>query len=394
MPAAAHPQPTRWASFWQMVVRFQADKIAPWLALRNTLGVALPLAAGVAFGAVPAALAVGAGALNVSFSDSDDPYVQRGRRMLAASVLVAIAICAGAICGNHPALAVAAAGTGAFAAGILVALSTAAADLGAVALVTLIVYAAFPMPAEKALFAGLLALAGGLIQTGLALAFWPFGRYAPERRALGELYAEMARSAASPIHSSQAPPASAQSTQAQNSLASLDLDHSIAGERYRSLLNQAERMRVALLTLARLRARLERDTPAGPESSALDRYSGLSATVLTAIARSLLGATDVDIAPESFRELQALADSLRDAQTPARNSRHSVPRDTLISDARIQMDALTGQLRAAAGLAADSTPSGLSAFERREAARPARLRLAGALATLRANLNLESAALR
>ena len=62
--------------------------MTPRLAVRNTLGVALPLAAGAALGAVPAALAAGIGALNVAFSDSHEPYIQRARRMLAASVLV------------------------------------------------------------------------------------------------------------------------------------------------------------------------------------------------------------------------------------------------------------------------------------------------------------------
>ena len=50
--------------------------------------------------------------------------------MLAASALVGLAVFAGAVCGNYHVLAVPAAGAWAFAAGMLVALSTTAADLG------------------------------------------------------------------------------------------------------------------------------------------------------------------------------------------------------------------------------------------------------------------------
>ncbi len=176
-------------TLWQSVLRFQRDKISPWIAFRNTLGMALPLAAGIALNNLPAALIASIGALNVSYSDSHDPYVQRARRMLAACVLVGLAVFAGAVCGNHHLLAVPVAGLWAFAAGMLVALSTTAADLGIMSLVTLVVFAAKPLPPESAALSGLLALGGGLLQTVLALAFWPIRRYVPERRALANFYA-------------------------------------------------------------------------------------------------------------------------------------------------------------------------------------------------------------
>src|SRR5205085_11772396 len=125
-------------------------------------------------------------------------------------------------------LAVLIAGAWAFAAGIAVALSTAAADLGVISLVTLVVYMAVPQSPEQAVYSGLLALAGGLLQTLLALAYWPIRRYGPEQRALGELYAELAQWAAAPVQMTQSPAGSEQSTQAQASLAALDRDHSIA----------------------------------------------------------------------------------------------------------------------------------------------------------------------
>jgi uncharacterized membrane protein YccC len=91
---------------------------------------------------------------------------------------------------------------------------------------------------------------------------------------------------------------------------------------------------------------------------------------------------ELQILPEQMRELNARTDG----QTPQIAA--------LRNEARFQKDALTGQLRAAVDLAASATPAGQAAFEQREAKRPWSLRLGGTLATLRANLHLQSAACR
>lgn len=376
-------------SFWQRVLQFQKEKIAPWIALRNTLGFALPLAAGIALESVPAALITSIGALNVSYSDSHDPYLQRARRMLAASVLVGLAVFAGAVCGNHHLLAVPVAGAWAFAAGMLVALSATAADLGIMSLVTLVVFAAKPLPPESAALSGLLALGGGLLQTALALAFWPICRYVPERRALAAFYAELARAVVAPVEVREAPPASAQSVQAQAALASLGGDHSIDGERYRMLLSQAERTRLDVFALGRLRVRIAREAPDSAEKALLDRYLEIASRVLHSIGEALLAAQPADSARAQLEELQSLAEDWR-----ARSPEEASAIAGMLKDARLQMDAVTGQLRSALDLAASATVAGLAAFARQEVRRPWRLRLGGTLATLRANLSLRSAACR
>lgn len=58
------------------------------------------------------------------------------------------------------------------------------------------------------------------------------------------------------------------------------------------------------------------------------------------------------------------------------------------------MEALAGQLRSAVELAARISPAGAAAFAKRESAQPWKMRFTGARAKLRANLTLESAALR
>lgn len=389
--------PSRWATFWQSVFRFQANKISPWMALRNTLGVVIPLAAGAGFGEVSTGIAAATGALNVCFSDSDEPYVLRANRMLAASFIIGFAVFIGSLSGGNQVMAVLTATGWAFSAGILVALSSTAADLGVISLVTLVVYAAVPMPAEKAGLAGVLALAGGLFQTGLAVALRPLRRFVPERRVLGQLYRELSRAAASPhlasLDATQSPPATAESIQAHSSLAALARDSSVEAERYRLLLSQAERMRLSLLMLARLRTRIERDNPASPEGAIIDRYFEICSGLLRPVGDSLIAGQPADAPAERMQELQSLAEHLREPS--AAQPEDAVPWISAVKkEARYQMDALAGQLRAAIDLAASATPAGLSAFQRREARKPWSLRLGGTIATLRANLSLNAAACR
>lgn len=210
------------APFWRTVTHFDAAKINPWLGLRNSIGVALPLVVGVILHNASGGLVAATGALNVAFSDGSAPYLHRARRMLYACGFVALAVFAGRLCGQNHLLAVLLSASCAFAAGIVVALGPTPADIGTVTLVTLVVFAAQPTSLGKAVSSGLLAFAGGLLQTILAVALWPVRRYYPERRALAALYAELARSAASATPATEAPPASTQSTEAHTTLAGLD----------------------------------------------------------------------------------------------------------------------------------------------------------------------------
>ena len=119
-PTAAH-------SFWRKLVNYEAEKVVPWIAARNTIGVALPLAICTALGAVSTGLHISMGALNVSFSDSHGPYILRVRRMLSASVLVGVGVFAGALSAHNDLIAIGLALAWAFTSGILVALSRRAA---------------------------------------------------------------------------------------------------------------------------------------------------------------------------------------------------------------------------------------------------------------------------
>ena len=368
--------------FWENVLRFQAEKIDPWIGLRNAAGVALPLAASLWMNALPSGLVVAIGALNVAFSDSEVPYVQRARRMLTASAVVGCGVFVGSLCAWNHALTLLVTAVWAFAAGMLVALDTTAADLGAISLITLLVFAAFPLRPDQALLSGLLALCGGCLQTVLSVALWPLRRYEPQRRALGELFRELAVAASGRTRATEAPPASTQSTAAQDSLAALDRDRSLEAERYRALLSQGERIRLELLVLARLRIRIEREDPTAKPLQTLDRFFEIAAELMRILADELLAGAPPGRTDERFEETRMLAEVLR-----------ANPAD-IVHDVRRHIDALAGQLRAALDLAGHAMPEGAALFDRREAAQPWRLRLQGTVATLRANLSLQSAACR
>src|SRR5208282_5232453 len=125
VPQANPPSNQRlaWISFWRAVTLLERDKIVPGRAARNAIGVALPLAAGYLLGSLPAGLIVSSGALNVCFTDGDDPYRQRAKRMLLATLLVGLAVLTGTLSGHDALISITIAGLWAFTAGMMVAVS-------------------------------------------------------------------------------------------------------------------------------------------------------------------------------------------------------------------------------------------------------------------------------
>ena len=379
-------RPSPSISFWRTLIAFQRDKLNFWVALRNTAGVVVPLIVGVALGSTPAGLALATGALNVAFRDIPSSYRDRARHMIQASILVAFAVFFGAICGHDTVSAVIVGILWAFATGMLVAISTPAADLGNTSLVILIVYMAVPQTFDRAVYAGLLAFGGGIFQTLLSLALWPLQPYIFERRALAKLFLELARAAESDVEVYRSPPASAQSTEAQTSLANLMTDRSLEAERYRMLLSEAERMRLGIMSLGRLRVRLQRKHR--PEAAGVKRFLEIGASILRVIGQSLDVGRPAVPDTELRAELRSLPETLRQAEEGADLT------SALVREARVQMDALMGQLRNAIDLTTSTSLEGFAEFERTEKKRPWRLQLAAPIATLRANLTLRSAACR
>ncbi len=387
-------EPSRWAAFRQSITRLEKSKItSPWIALRNSLAVALPLGIGIDAGNPLGAVAITTGALNVSYSDGVDPYAQRARRMLTWSILGAIAVFIGSVTGKYNAAAILLSAAWAFAAGMLVSVSTKAGDLGLNTLVALIVFAARGAMSPKGAFYGaLLVLAGGLLQTGFALLFWPVRRYQPQREAIGKVYLDLSREVEPHSDVLLSGPLNAPSAQVQDTLSALGRDHTVEGERYRLLLDQADRIRMSVFVLDRLRRELlhaqrKENRDADDGAASVDQLLHLTSKMLSAVGQSLLSGEPVKEQAKLLSEIHSLLQAMHSQQGQYANA-------TPTEEAAPAADILAGQLRAVAELANHAIPEGLEAFARQEAAQPWRLQMGSWLGTLRANLDLHSATCR
>ena len=392
---SATPRPavpvSKWHTFWRGVLHVDASKMDPGIGLRNALGVALPLAIGIAIKMPLGGLAVASGALNVSYSDGHDPYKQRARRMLATSALCAVAVVAGGLAAHHTVAAVVLTTIWAFGAGLAITLGPSAENQGVISVVVLIIFAAQTLTPERALQAGALAFAGGVGQMLMSLVFWPLHAYEPERRALSNFYFALGNAAASPtqLMKSSAPAVEA-STAAQEALAGRISDHSILGERFRSLLNQAERTRLRLFTLGRLLRRMRREKFGFAPAEMIEHFLESASHVMKAIGDSLQRNATLKMNPVWLDEMRSTTDELRNA--------HLMPDRTFLAaaviDALSQMEAVSGQIRAAIKMAGDVTPDGIEESERREKTLPWKMRFTSLLPRLAANLSLRSAVFR
>jgi uncharacterized membrane protein YccC len=165
---------------------------------------------------------------------------------------------------------------------------------------------------------------------------------------------------------------------------------SLSAVRYRSLLSQAERIRLSLSTLARLRSRLARENAFHPAIPTLDQYRANAANLLATIANSLLSGREINL--EADRLVLGVALGAQHGRTQSEAPQNFA--NAVLRDLKFQSDALDGQLRAAIDLTRNATPAGAAEFEKREASQPLWLRFTSRVATLRANLNLRSVAFR
>jgi len=386
----ADPPDTPVRALWRALIRFEPRKIAPQVAVRNTIGFTCAVILGTLLASPSTGVVAGLGALNVCYSDGLDPYLFRARRMLIATLLVGVAVVLGAISAHSNVAAVSVAVLWAFAAGMLVALGTTAADLGVITLVTLVVFAAKPLPPLEALEAGAVAIGGGLLQTLFSTFLWPIRRYEPERRIIAGIYAELANLADAPPSTANAPPMTAQISDAQEALAPLARDHGIEAERCVFLLLQAERIRLSLLNTGRLQRRIARHPGGASTADALGQILHRASLALRLIAQRSPSRQSIDAA---IGHLSASLVGFQALTAPEGNSFFAA----LLRDARHQCGTLRSQIRAAAwagsitdrnDFPANSDPAASTAPQ------PWRLHFHGYRARLLANLSFGSTVFR
>jgi uncharacterized membrane protein YccC len=355
--------------------RTQSD---PVVAGRNALGVALPLAVGALTGDAAAGLATTIGALQTGFADRPGPYRLRIVRMLGTALAAGVTSGLAVLASGSDAASVGLLLVLAFCAGMLLAGGPAATQVGIAGTAAALIIGHVPQPTSVALRVGLLVLAGGAIQTALAIAAWPLRRHRPERRALARLYRELAAAARAQQGTVAGPPAGPTLTEVRQTLFGLGHDHGPSVEAYRVLLDEAERIRREVVVLVALAERLaDEHAPTRPVRTSLE----CAAAVLDEIAAALEQARPVD--PDVVATARAaLRDAADELSGTAELSRQA---------AVARLRALSGQLRAAV----ESTRTGATegrAGEHRDAPRVPILR--DPVAIVGANLNLRSAVLR
>lgn len=343
--------------------------------LRNTLAVIVPLALGIATGRLSIGLGIAVGAIVTLYSDQPGPYRQRLARLLAVSAAGGAAAFIGMLVGGRLPLLLPATLIVGFIGALLVVYGDAIARVGMVAMILLAITAAHPAPgAMAALQSAALIGAGGLLLTLFSIAAWPLQRYGPERAALAAVYHGLAALARQTDVDAGAPPALSE--------AMTGLQHILLGplrargarmDSFAVLLELAERMRLELTALASV-------DPAD-NIGRLVRHE--AATLLDALGDAIAAGTDAE---------QTLVRSLESLRVAASAPDLAIPPASSIAARHLQ--ALRGQLAAAARNAGRASPLGEARAAREDLQLPRELRPRSALAILTASLTPRSAAFR
>lgn len=377
-------------SFWAQLGRFDTNKLEPWVALRSALGLGLSVGIGFWLGSPTVGLSIAIGALNVSYSDRSDAYIDRAKRMLTASALSAVAVFIAALSANNPALMFIFLTVGAFFAGMLVVVDVVAADLGVVGVATFLIFSAQALEPSAALHLSLYTFAGGILQSLVSIGLWPMRRYKPERRALSNLYQDLAFLAVSPGPAKDAPMGTLQTIETQNALLALAGDDRTEARRYRSLLSQAERLRITILSLVRLSKRLQRENAQHSSVQAITGILLTTSQVLRAVAEVIVSGKPLGVGAKLLAHVESLSHQIK----IQRAENETAFMTAVLNDLVYQLEGLGGQLRAVADLALKTTQVGIEKAERLEASRPLKMRFRGTLATLRANMTFQSPGFR
>ncbi|MBO9665915.1 MAG: FUSC family protein [Bdellovibrio sp.] len=378
------------ATFWSPLFTFDRTKIDFWVALRSAVGVGLAMGIGFYFESPALGLSIALGSLNVCLTDNSDSYAARARRMMRATLVTMLIVFLSAISANNVYLAVTLVTMLAFISGYSVVLDTVTADLGVMAIATFVVFGAQALEPSQAFHLSLYAMGGGLLQAALALVLWPLRRYRPERRALASLYDDLAKLCLAPTHSSEVPAGSVQSIETQNRLSFIAGDSRPEGRRFRSLLSQAERLRLSVLSLARLKNRIERENAGDDSVRIISEFLQKEARLVTNVAEVIRAEESTKVARAFLHELDLLTQQIR-SRDVSKDSKFML---AVFGDVLRQMEGAVGQSRAVVELSERTTSEGMAASDRREHSRPWRFKFRGVMATFRANFTFESAGFR
>lgn len=382
--------PSSPSSFWAPLFNFDRSRLDIWVASRGAIAIGISMLIGVWLNSNTIGMIITLGALNACFSDNSDAYAFRAKRMARAAIVTVLLVFLASISAGNFALSLALVVLLAFASGYLIVLDTVLADLGTVAITTFVVFGAHPMDPGQAFHLSLFALLGAGIQALLALMLWPLRRYRPERRALARFFVDLSGLCDLQFKPEEVPGGSAQSIHTQINLGAISQDSRPEGRRYRSLLTQGERLRLGVLSLGRLKNRIERENPGNPSIDIIADFLAMEKILLQKVSVIIGEEDQIQEARDYLKALEVDTAKVRDNDY----SNQSVFMKAVLSDALRQMESIVGQSRAVIELATRTTEAGMIESHRNENARPWRFRFRGVWATLRANFTFQSPGFR
>ena len=359
------------------MVRIDRSAIDAMRAARNTVGIVTPLALGAMTGHLLTGFGAGIGALTVAFTDMGGPYRLRAFRMVMASLFGGVSAFAGSTSGSVEPIAVILVALWGFGGGMLMALGPAAGQVGVTGIILLLLYGGYPTSPGHAVTQGLLVLAGGLFQTLLAVGAWPARQYGPERAVLATVFGNLADAAREPADPNAAPPMTGAISTASTTLGGFGRDGSNAGDAFRVLLDEAERIRMELVSLNAI-----------PDSSAdLTAMRADVAQVLESVRAVLLGDKPTTAGMAALPRIDAAIHRMR-----AANAKQTEPARLSWERSLAHLDALAGELRAVVELAAEG--SGSERVSSAPTAAYLGVTVRGSLEILRANLTMRATSFR
>lgn len=371
---------------WQRIVRVDRASITAFQAIRSALGVALPLAVGIATGFVLTGVAIASGALLVGAVGLKDPARARVRAMLLISFFITLSALIGGLIGSHGWLPVLLVGIWGTAAGLFASNGQVAQVVGVQSCATLIVYAHLKLdPAHALLTAGLVGC-GALLQTLLALLPSPWITTVPERTALSTIYQKLADYTSYTNDKQDTLVLSDALLSGRTTLLHSNLS-SPRGRLFARLLEDAEHVRLTLTILLNERQHLrEREGSANEESinMALDQLLQAARGALTEIVSALSHGEKAQ--GRSSEERKAALMALRTVHDQEMKQRIFPSCAALLSELRIARE-----LASSWQSVRQFWPAHL---RRLSYARPPRLHLEHTWSNIRANLTLRSSAFR
>jgi uncharacterized membrane protein YccC len=339
--------PRTWRRVRDEALRFDRPGVRVRSSLRMAIGVTVALAIGYAAGSWAAGAAAAGGALAVGVP-SVAPTPRPRIAMLASTALaMALGTFLGSATSRYAGVHVVAVALFTFVGGLLVAVEPAVTAVGLNAIVGLVVYGRFPGSPETALKSAGLVLAGGLFQVLLVVVLRGRPQVGRALAGLARGYAALAVYAGDlDIERSGLPVAAALDTAVADREFSFGAGTSGAsGEACTSLVDEARRIRLELLSLASARAAAQGIDE--PDAALLASFERLASCLREFFDQVVDGLAHSDVPADLVDALAAATAAIDDVRRVAVALPHA---QLLAARATTAGAALAGQLRAVAGL--------------------------------------------